>query len=439
MNGQTKRRNLGVVTVPAGRRIFSLLAVFALASIAFVESPATASAQAPATFSMSSTSGPKGTVVHLQSVTPCPAPSGTTGWEVSAAVGYPGIVTLLPGAPVAADGSWSVTLTIGGTATNDVPYGPGPDSVQVVCQGSGSPAFQYASQVFDMTTSGQGYWLASNDVAGHPCGPCNNSGPGQTVNVMPSGDAGFYGPDAPPGWAAPLVGMAPDPTTGTGYWLVGSDGGVFAYGDTLFFGSLPGLGLKVQNIVGIAATPDGKGYWLVGSDGGVFSFGDARFYGSLPGDQIAPARPVVGIAATADGKGYWLVGADGGVFSFGDAQFYGSLPAEHTTPAKPIVGVATTPGANGYWLVGADGGVFSFGAAGFRGSIPGQGSNLSDNVVGIAATSDGNGYWLASADGVIFDFGDAPFQDTCAGGCTTDTGAPATFLGISTTPVTSSS
>ncbi len=23
------------------------------------------------------------------------------------------------------------------------------------------------------------------------------------------------------------------------------------------------------------ATPDGKGYWLVGSDGGVFSFGDA--------------------------------------------------------------------------------------------------------------------------------------------------------------------
>jgi hypothetical protein len=101
--------------------------------------------------------------------------------------------------------------------------------------------------------------------------------------------------------------------------------------------------------------------------------------------------------------------------------------------------VATTPGANGYWLVGADGGVFSFGAAGFRGSIPGQGSNLSDNVVGIAATSDGNGYWLASADGVIFDFGDAPFQDTCAGGCTTDTGAPATFIGISTTPVTSSS
>ena len=33
-------------------------------------------------------------------------------------------------------------------------------------------------------------------------------------------------------------------------------------------------------IVGMAATPDGDGYWVVASDGGVFAFGDARFYGS---------------------------------------------------------------------------------------------------------------------------------------------------------------
>ena len=28
-------------------------------------------------------------------------------------------------------------------------------------------------------------------------------------------------------------------------------------------------------IVGMAATPDGGGYWLVGSDGGIFAYGDA--------------------------------------------------------------------------------------------------------------------------------------------------------------------
>ncbi len=33
-------------------------------------------------------------------------------------------------------------------------------------------------------------------------------------------------------------------------------------------------------------TPTGHGYWLVGSDGGVFSFGDASYYGSVPGDNI---------------------------------------------------------------------------------------------------------------------------------------------------------
>ena len=29
-------------------------------------------------------------------------------------------------------------------------------------------------------------------------------------------------------------------------------------------------------IVGMASTPNGRGYWMVGSDGGVFSFGDAN-------------------------------------------------------------------------------------------------------------------------------------------------------------------
>ncbi len=30
----------------------------------------------------------------------------------------------------------------------------------------------------------------------------------------------------------------------------------------------------------MAATPSGNGYWLVASDGGIFAFGDARFSGS---------------------------------------------------------------------------------------------------------------------------------------------------------------
>jgi ribosomal protein L24E len=67
-------------------------------------------------------------------------------------------------------------------------------------------------------------------------------------------------------------------------------------------------------VVGTAATPDGKGYWLVASDGGVFAFGDAPFHGST-GNSVLN-EPIVGMAPTPDGTGYWLVAGDGGIFSF---------------------------------------------------------------------------------------------------------------------------
>jgi beta-N-acetylhexosaminidase len=79
-----------------------------------------------------------------------------------------------------------------------------------------------------------------------------------------------------------------------GYWEVGSDGGVFAFGDAGFYGSLGGRVLN-GSIVGVASTPDGRGYWEVASDGGVFSFGDASFYGSMGGQPLN--APAVGMAA----------------------------------------------------------------------------------------------------------------------------------------------
>jgi hypothetical protein len=74
--------------------------------------------------------------------------------------------------------------------------------------------------------------------------------------------------------------------------------------------------------VEICGTPSGNGYWVCGSDGGVFTYGDAQFFGSL-GD-IKLAAPIIGMAATPSGKGYWLLGQDGGVFTFGDAPFHGA-------------------------------------------------------------------------------------------------------------------
>ncbi|HEX4175430.1 MAG TPA: hypothetical protein VHY81_05880, partial [Acidimicrobiales bacterium] len=76
--------------------------------------------------------------------------------------------------------------------------------------------------------------------------------------------------------------------------------------------------------------------WLVASDGGIFNYGDAMFYGST--GAIHLNAPIVGMAATPDGGGYWLVATDGGIFSYGDAQFYGSTGAIHLN--APIVGMS---------------------------------------------------------------------------------------------------
>jgi hypothetical protein len=197
----------------------------------------------------------------------------------------------------------------------------------------------------------------------------------------------------------PVVGITADPKTG-GYWEVASDGGLFAF-NAPFFGSMGGQSLD-QPIVGMVATPDGEGYWEVASDGGIFSFGDAAFHGSMGGQPLD--APVVGIASSQDGLGYLEVASDGGIFAFGDAQFFGSMGG--TPLNKPVVGITGDQATGGYWEVASDGGLFAFNAP-FFGSP--AATPLNQPVVGMASTPDGQGYWEAATDGGIFNYGDASF------------------------------
>ena len=137
--------------------------------------------------------------------------------------------------------------------------------------------------------------------------------------------------------APSLTGAAttgPDPVDVSTYRLLASDGGIFAFGNTGFFGSTGGLPLN-QPIVGLAPTPSGQGYWMVASDGGIFSFGDAGFFGSTGNVSLSPL--IVGMAASASGRGYQVAAADGGVFTFGDAAFHGSASGQ-TASAVQVTG-----------------------------------------------------------------------------------------------------
>ncbi len=215
------------------------------------------------------------------------------------------------------------------------------------------------------------------------------------------GDATHVGDMANQRLNGSIVSMATNPK-GSGYWLLGSDGGVFSFGDAPFFGSTGSIRLN-KPILAMSPHPNGQGYWFVGSDGGVFTYGDAQFHGSTGSMQLN--KPIVGMAATPDGNGYWLVASDGGIFSFGSAAFYGSTGSLQLN--KPIVGMASTSDGHGYWLVASDGGLFAFGNAGFYGSTGSM--SLNSPIVGMSSTVAGNGYWLAAADGGVFAFGDAPY------------------------------
>lgn len=235
----------------------------------------------------------------------------------------------------------------------------------------------------------------------------------------------------------------------------------------------------------MASTPDGHGYWLVGADGGVYAFGDAPFEGSIPQLGLTLVAPIVGMAPTQDGRGYWLMGADGALlgppseFAFGDALYCSSgqtaplgvfsPPPGFVTGIAPVVAAsdntasvgrsgfsetdgvgevllvpapgdpcsASWPGSGSgaalpsnvslsaqisaeamsgdrVWLAAVDGGVFALSAGSqgqtpFYGSLPGMRITPQGPIVDVVATPSGEGYWLLGADGGIFAFGDAPF------------------------------
>ena len=206
----------------------------------------------------------------------------------------------------------------------------------------------------------------------------------------------------------PSARSATEPAT-SGYWLVGTDGGIFSFGKAGFFGSTGDIKLN-QPIAGMAGTPDGRGYWMVASDGGIFAFGNAGFHGSMGGKPLN--QPIVAMAATRTGKGYWLVASDGGIFAFGDAPFLGSMGS--TKLNKPIVDIIPTPSGRGYWMAASDGGIFSFGDAGFFGST--GAIKLAKRIQQMATTPSGQGYWMVAGDGGVFAFGDAGFHGSAADG-----------------------
>ena len=136
------------------------------------------------------------------------------------------------------------------------------------------------------------------------------------------------------GEVAPSTAIAPTLAGGTYTLVPGSCSGVTLSGSST--GDYTVVFTSASGDFSVTGGPHRRrhlphGYWLVGSDGGIFTFGSAHFYGST--GSLTLQRPVVGITPTADEGGYWLVASDGGIFAFGDAGFHGSIPGLGMAPA----------------------------------------------------------------------------------------------------------
>ncbi len=252
---------------------------------------------------------------------------------------------------------------------------------------------------FDPTCGGS---IASADVAQSTTSPVTVTSGGTAASVNAELAKRASSPPPPPVITSPS-----NPTT-HGYWLVGSDGGIFTFGSSQFFGSTGNLKLQ-RPVVGIVPTVDRAGYWLDASDGGVFAYGDTQYYGSIPGLGLHPAgsgfahsldAPIVGMVPSHDDGGYFMVASDGGVFAFGDAHFAGSCPGIGGCSGSAVA-VMPDHSGDGYWLITSTGNAYTFGDAPYLGA-PGHGT-----VTSAVATPSGKGYWVLLSTGQVFAYGDA--------------------------------
>jgi len=189
----------------------------------------------------------------------------------------------------------------------------------------------------------------------------------------------------------------------SGYWMVGSDGRVYNFGEAKAYGDAT-LAAGAQAI-DLEPTPSGNGYWIIDDQGHVFAKGDAAAMGDVDRGILSPAEVVTSLSATKSGKGYWVFTSLGRAIPFGDAVFYGDM--SKTKLNGPVLDSIPTASGKGYYMVGSDGGIFSFGDAVFMGSMGGK--PLNKPVQSLVPDADGSGYWLVASDGGIFAF-DAPFK-----------------------------
>lgn len=182
---------------------------------------------------------------------------------------------------------------------------------------------------------GEGYWVLTNEG-----------------NIYAFGSAVDYGNAV--GSIYPVTGLVvrtfvrvrPNPN-GFGYWIIDQVGEVHAFGTSTYYGQLAGQayaavggGLPFANsffpdyMSDLIPSPSGLGYLLLGVSGGVYPFGDAVFFGALNGGYDASLRIDGNFRDYSDvvselllWSGFWLAGTN-------PPQVYGNIESTGAFPSN---------------------------------------------------------------------------------------------------------
>jgi hypothetical protein len=199
----------------------------------------------------------------------------------------------------------------------------------------------------------------------------------------------------------PIPGRRTAANPNGGYYVMGADGRVTAYGGAPDYGS-PRFGFDIAR--GLAVMPDGLGYVVLDGWGGLHRYGSARTgavgaaaFPYWPGWDIARD-----IAITPDGNGLVVLDGFGGVHSRGSAPRFRMDYWPNWDIARAF---AFTPSGQGAYMLDGFGGVHTTGDAVRRGSPYWSGWDVARD---LEVTPTGDGYAVLDALGGVHAAGDAP-------------------------------
>ena len=174
----------------------------------------------------------------------------------------------------------------------------------------------------------------------------------------------------------------------------------------------------------MASTPDGKGYWLLGSNGSVYTYGDATFHGA---EGIFTGNYAVSISSTPDGHGYWITDNAGNSYPFGDAPYLGQVGYPGNNQPNSIISSRFEASAYGFWAADELGGVYTNNTRSYN-SLANQGTLVSS----MSSVFEDQGYYLNTYFGFIYPFGPrAAFFGNAGWICNATTGSTTIEQGLS--------